>query len=126
MNLREIFSYEISSSAFQKIDGQLNIIGKWCRLTQDSASVFDVWICNSNDLYLGLGQRKLRNIISSLNSSTGEPFHELTGEAWGKVRDREVILRNLSLLGIKKKRRISEKQRKILTERLKVSKPAVR
>lgn len=119
MNLREIFGNDVSSSAFQMIDTELNIVGKWCRITQDSELVFDVWICNHADLNSGLGQRKVRNIISRLNSPAGSPFHELTGEAWGKVRDKEIILENLPVLGIKKKRRVSDEQRKSMALQLK-------
>lgn len=119
MSLRKIFGNDVSSSAFQMIDTELNIVGKWCRITQDSESVFDVWICNHADLYSGLGVRKVRNIISRLNSPAGSPFHELTGEAWGKVRDKEIILQNLPVLGVKKKRRVSDERRKSMALQLK-------
>lgn len=36
----------------------------------------------------------------------------------GKVRDKEIILQNLPLLGIRKKRRISDEQRKKMAEQL--------
>lgn len=119
MNLREIFGNDVSSVAFKLINGELNIIGKWCRITLEDNGVFDVWICNTADIQKGLGAQKVRNIISRLNYPAGSPFHELTGEAWGKVRGKEIILQNLPLLGIKKKRRISDQQRKQMAEQLK-------
>ena len=119
MNLREIFARDVSSVAFKLIDGELNIIGKWCRITLEDNGVFDVWICNTADIQKGLGVRKVRNIVLSLNSTAGSPFHELNGEAWGKVRGKEIILENLPVLGIKKKRRISDEQRKRIAEQLK-------
>lgn len=118
MGLREIFRNDVSSSAFKLIDGELTIVGKWCRLTLDDDGAFDVWICNPDDLYSGLGVRKVRSVISRLNSPAGSPFHELTGEGWGKVRGKELILQNLALLGIKKKRRVSDEQRLALISRL--------
>jgi hypothetical protein len=119
MTLREIFGNDISSTAFKLIDGESTIVGKWCRLTLDDDGVFDVWICNPDDLYSGLGVRKVRNIISRLNSPAGSPFHELTGEAWGKVRDKEIILQSLHLLGIRKRRRVSDERRKSMALQLK-------
>lgn len=113
------FNGRISKKAIQLIDDEWRIVGKWCYVTQDNQTTWDIWICNPADLCQGLGQRKVRNILSGLNSCTGEAFHELTGEAWGKVRGTEIILRNLDLLGIRKKRVISEQQRKALAERLK-------
>jgi hypothetical protein len=44
---------------------------------------------------------------------------ELTGEGYARVRRKEIILENLPLLGIKKKRRISDEQRKRIAEQLK-------
>jgi hypothetical protein len=55
MNLREVFGKNVSSSAFKLIDGELNIIGKWCRITLEDNGVFDVWICNTKDISAGLG-----------------------------------------------------------------------
>jgi hypothetical protein len=119
MSLRKIFGNDVSSSAFKSIDGELNIVGKWCRIALEDNGVFDVWICNTADLNSGLVQKKVRNIVSRLNSQARSPFHELNGEAWGKVRGKEIILENLSVLGIKKKRRISDEQRKRIAEQLK-------
>ena len=119
MSLRKIFGNDVSSVAFKVIDGELNIIGKWCRITLEDNGGFDVWICNTADIQKGLGAQKVRNVISRLNSPAGSPFHELTGEAWGEVKDKEIILKNLPLLGIRKKRRVSDEQRKQMSEQLK-------
>lgn len=118
MNIRHVFGDDVSSVAFKLIDGELNIIGKWCRITLEDNGVFDLWICNTADLQKGLGAQKVRNVISRLNSPVGSTFHELTGEGWGKVRDKEIILQNLPLLGIRRKRRISDEQRKKMAEQL--------
>jgi hypothetical protein len=118
MNLREIFGNNVSSSAFKLIDGELTLIGKWCRIALDDDGKIDLWICNTADMLAGLGVRKVGNIVSRINYRVGSPLRELNGEAWGKVRDKEIILQNLPLLGIKKKRRVSELQRVSLVARL--------
>jgi hypothetical protein len=119
MNLREIFGKDVSSSAFKLIDGELTIVGKWCRIALDDDGEIDLWICNTADMLAGLGTLKLRNVISRINYRVGSTLRELNGEAWGKVRGKEIILENLPVLGIKKKRRVSDEQRKQMTEQLK-------
>lgn len=119
MSLRNIFGKDISSSAFKIIDGELNIIGKYCRITLEDNGVFDVFICNHADIKKGLSTVRVRNVISRLNIPVGSHFHELTGEAWGKVQGKEIILENLPLLGIRKKRSVSDEQRKQMAEQLK-------
>ncbi len=119
MNLREVFGKNVSSSAFKLIDGELNIIGKWCRITLEDNGVFDVWICNTKDISAGLGTRAVRNRLLPFQDRTGTKVVELTGEGYARVRRKEIILENLPLLGIKKKRRISDEQRKRIAEQLK-------
>lgn len=119
MNLREIFGKDISSSAFKIIDGELNIVGRYCRISLEGDGLFDIWICNHADIQKGLSTVRVRNIISRLNPPVGSPFHELTGEAWGRVQGKEIILQNHPLLGIRKKRRVSDEQRKQMAEQLK-------
>ncbi len=112
------FGGRISKKAIQLIDDEWRIVGKWCYVTQDDEHVWDIWICNPADIAAGLGQRKVRNMLHALKSCVGEPFHELTGEAWGKVRGTQLILNNLAVLGIRKKRTVSEKQRNAMVLRL--------
>ncbi len=113
------FEGRISKTAIRQVDDEWRVVGKFCYVTKDeTGDTWDIWICSPSNLVAGLGRRKVRNIISRLESCTGEHFHELTGEAWGKVRGTEIILQNLDHLGIRKKRQISEEQRRKLAERL--------
>ncbi len=106
------FGERISITAIQNIAGEWMIKGKWCFIAPDDGKgeVWDIWICNSDNLCKGLGQRKVKNILHTLNGTVKTPFRELTGEAWGKVRDKGLILQNLHLLGIRKKRQVSPQQ----------------
>ena len=115
MNKTQIFSAfdgKISKTAIQCIDDEWQIKGKWCYVAPDdnNGNVWDIWLCNPNDIAVGLSQRRVRSINHALESTGKMEFNELTGEAWGKVRDKEVILENLKLLGIRKKRIVSPEQ----------------
>jgi hypothetical protein len=108
MNKKELFNafeQKISLKSIVKRNDEYVIVGKFCVIAPLGENRFDVWVCNPNDLYNGLGQRKVSNIAAKLFKSPciGE-FTELTGEGWGVVAGTEIILQNLKLLGIKKKR----------------------
>ena len=112
------FDGKISNTAIQRFDDEWRIVGKWCYVATDDeiGDVWDIWICNPNDIAKGLSQRRVRSIILALESTGKMKFNELTGEAWGKVRDKDVILENLKLLGIRKKREVSPEQARKYTE----------
>lgn len=124
LNLRRIFGGEVSKSAFRNIDGEWNLVGKFCRIIEDSEktknndAIFDVWICNHADLSKGLGTKKLGNIIRSLKLYCSEPFHELSGESYVKVQGTESIIRNLRSLGIRAKRKLTPEQAESIRKRL--------
>ncbi len=122
MNQTEIydaFDGRISKTAIQLVDDEWRIVGNWCYVIYDGNNMWDVWICNPPCLRDGLGQRKVKNIICSFKGVVKTPFRELTGEAYTKVQGTDAILNNLGLLGIRKKRQISEAQRKKQAEHLK-------
>jgi len=110
MGKTEIYNYfnqAISRASIKQDDeGEWQIIGKWCKvsLCDDIPDHFDLFICNPKDMFNGLGTRKLKNIISGLKDASATRFTEVDGEAWGVVAGKEVILANVNLLGIKKKR----------------------
>ena len=117
--LFDAFKGRISKTAIRKVDDEWRIVGKFCFVTKDDdGDVWDIWICSPSNLSAGLGRRKLKHILSGFNLPTGEGFYEATGEAWGKVRGTGIILQNLDLLGIRKKRQLSDAQRIKLAERL--------
>ena len=117
--LYEYFNQKIAKSAIQNIDDDWLVVGKYCRVGLDEDGQIDVWICNHKDIPAGLGTRKVKNILSSLNLTVKTPFMELNGEAWMKTRNKDLILRNLKLLGIRAKRQLSPEALEILRERMK-------
>ncbi len=122
MNKQEIlnaFDQKISLKSIVRRDDEYVIQGKFCVVAPIGNNKFDIWICNPDDLYNGLGQRKVRNIAAKLfKSEVGTTFTELTGEGYGVVAGTEIILQNLELLGIKKKRQISPENAVKLKERM--------
>ncbi len=112
MNKQQLFDYfdqKISKTAINNIDGDWLVTGKFCRIGIDEDGQVDLWICNHRDITKGLGTRKLRNILSTIKSLTTAKIHELNGEAWVKLSDKSVVLLSLPLLGIRKKKVISQK-----------------
>ncbi len=106
--LFDAFSQKISKKSIVNRDGEFVIQGKFCVIAYEPPDLWDIWICNPDDLYSGLTQRKVSGIIASLQKSKGwGVFRELTGEADVRVRDKQLILNNLPVLGIKKKQEYS-------------------
>jgi hypothetical protein len=117
MSLHRIFQSEVSSSAFQVVDGETRIVGKFAQISLMEKGVFDIWL-------VGLGlhplsTRKLNSIIKMFPQ--GVEFRVLTGEAYAQVRDKGVVLESLSLLGIRRKRKLSPVTREKLILRLKTA-----
>jgi len=111
MNKIQLFDYfdqKISMTAINSIDGDWLVTGKFCRIGIDEDGQIDLWICNHKDIAKGLGTKKLRNILSTLKSLTTTAVHELNGEAWMELSDKDVILSSTRLLGIRKKKVISQ------------------
>ncbi len=119
--LSSLFNDKISSTAIQKRDGGLLVIGKFAIITPMD-DVLDVFICNSSDIPMGLGKRKINNIVSKLKKYTQEgSLMMLNGEAYLKVSDINAILFNLKLLGIRQKRKLSDQDKVSLTKRLAIT-----
>lgn len=117
MRLRETFQSEVSSSAFQVVDGETRIVGKFAQIALMEDGLFDVWLVGP-DLQ-PLSTRKLNSIMKMFPQ--GAKFSVLTGEAYTQVRDRDVVLKSLSLLGIRKTRKLSPEAREKLILRLKTA-----
>ncbi len=122
MNKHEIFrafDQKISPKSIVQRNDEYVVQGKFCVVAPLGNNEFDIWICNPDDLYNGLGQRKVRNIAAKLfKSAVGTMFTELTGEGYGVVAGAEIILQNLELLGIKKKRVVSPENLEKLKTRM--------
>ena len=105
----DAFSGAISKTAIVDLDGEYVIRGRWCIIANEG-DLWDIWLCNPKDIVNGLGARKLTNLVGHLNSLVEWPFRELNGEAYTKVAGTALISASLRLLGIKKKRHMSQDQ----------------
>jgi hypothetical protein len=101
---------DASSAAIKCIDDEWMLFGKFCCVTPMKPGVWDLWICNSNNLYGGLGQRKVNNIVRELEKTLlNRTLTICDGEAFVTLHDTELISQNLKLLGIRRKRRVDPK-----------------
>ncbi len=109
-DLYEGFGGEISKLAIVRKNSEWVIQGKNCVIAFIGDNTYDLWICDPDDPQKGLGHTKVRNIVRILlKSAVGTKFRELNGEADTKVQGTDLILQNLNLLGIRKKRYVSDK-----------------
>ena len=116
----ECFDNKIALRCIQYDGCEWGITGKYCRITPLDGERWDLWLCNPKNIAAGLGARRLNRIIRILSGkmpATGL-FTELTGEAYTQHATTELILNNLALLGIFRKKQISAAQRELLVARL--------
>jgi len=126
----------VSPSAIKKIDDEYEIVGKFCRIIMFDEWQIDLWLCNPTNMAKGLSKRKLNNLVSALEvpvESTFNdqvtkpiPFNVLEGEAWINLDLPDLILNNLKLLGIRKRRELTSIQKQSLVERLHIHSRDVR
>ena len=123
MNKKQItksFDNKIAPRCIRYDGCEWGITGKYCRITPLDGERWDLWLCNAENIEEGLRPRRLSNIIRILSEkmpATGL-FRELTGEAYTQHASTELILNNLALLGIFRKKQISAAQRALLVARL--------
>jgi hypothetical protein len=79
-------------------------MGKTSIINLEPGGVIDIWICNPDDILSGIGQKAVRHRLRALKSPNTSAVVELDGEGWVKTRDKDLILRNLELLGFIKAR----------------------
>jgi hypothetical protein len=101
-NIRD-FRKDFSSSAFRKINGDLEIFGKFGRIIQLDDGTFDAWFVGPRPKLLPLSGQRMAVIRKNIPEEWG--LRELTGEAWVQGRGRDFVLHVARLLGVKKKRR---------------------
>ena len=106
----------ISPTAIQERDAEYVIFGKFCIVASLGRNEWDLWICNPKDITKGLTTRKIRILLRKLWQEAS--FTELTGETYAQVQGTDLISNNLDLLGIRKKRQLSEDQLQKMTDRL--------
>jgi len=104
----QAFNYQISKTAIVKdpcVSSDFNIIGRFCIIHPNGNDVWDIWLVGGGWRLDPLGTRKIGFISKQLSKYwINGTFKELCGEAHGKVKGVEGILRNLQLLGIRKHR----------------------
>ena len=118
--LYEFFDKKISMKAIEWVDYEFTVVGKTARVTVDETGEIDLFICNHKDMSAGLGVKALRNRLQAAQSQINRSVTELNGEAYIKTRDKDVVLRNLRMFGIRKKVEFSkeslENKRKAIME----------
>ena len=128
MTQSEIFSAfggRISISAIRLLDDGWEIVGKWCRILR-IGDRWDVFVCNPDDMYSGLSQRKVKAIIDGVQKrlrEVGKPhkngvWRVLDGEAYTQALDADQIVETLDLLGVRKARKLSVTQRQAMAKRM--------
>ena len=120
----ELFDYcdqKISQKCITFDGSEWGITGRFCRITPLDGIYWDLWLCNPKKIADGLSQRMVTSKIAVLEEKSPQKLHftVLTGEAYTQGATKELILETLSLLGIPRKRRVSEEQRHKLAARLK-------
>lgn len=117
MTKEDIFNYfdqKISKVCFIPEDepGNYMLVGKFCIIQEHSENIWDILICNQKNMKKGLGTGKVRNIASVLvETAVKDTYREMNGEASMLVQGNETILNNLKILGIRRKRIVSEEQK---------------
>jgi len=117
----DFFDKKISKSAIRKWDDGFSVIGNTCIVNLEPDGVIDVWICNPEDMYAGLGQKAVKHRRRAFESYDTSAVIKLDGEAWVKTRDKNLVLRNLKLLGIRKRAERSPESHKAMIENLKLA-----
>lgn len=107
--LKEVSRNSFAHSAYRLIDDEPTIVGKWCRCTYLDHGLWDVWLCNPENIAAGLTVRKVRSIHAQItqNSRGPGPFRELTGEGVYLGMPTDVLILNRIVLGIPKRRAVS-------------------
>jgi len=114
--LRELFSDKVSSSAFRKIDDEWMVVGKYGEITVLDSGKIDVFVRHPERE--PLGTRRINIICNSLAAYTlPGRMAKLDGEAW--MQFDELPDSAFKVLGVRRKMRYSDEQRKVMAERMK-------
>ena len=111
-SLRALTRGELSDRCIQKIEGEWQLVGTYCRCTLlPDGDAWDVWVCNPADLRAGLGQRRVRAIRKSMPDLK---FTELTGEGFFPRVPTARLLDSRVNLGLRKRARFSDEHKEKL------------
>jgi len=106
--LYEFFDKKISMKAIEWVDYEFMVVGKTARISVDETGEIDIFICNHHDLKEGLGARALTNRLQALQDPAARLVVELNGEGYIKTRVKDKIYQSLKLLGIRRKKVMSQ------------------
>lgn len=101
MSLRDEFGNNFSRSAFQTIDGEQYIVGRWGRISRLDDGSYDAWFIGPNRS--PLSNQKLALIRKSVSLARG--LRVLTGEAYAQGKGRAFVLVMAPICGVRKKKR---------------------
>lgn len=113
MNIRHEFRDQVSSGSFEVIDDELRLIGKYGQVVLNG-DVYDIWFIKPK--LESISTRKLGYILRNLPKELC--LTRLNGEAYAITKDKGVVLKTLSLLGVRVKRKLSREAIIQLIERL--------
>lgn len=113
---------ELSRKNYQIEYDDLYLIGKYAKCDPNpDGETWDVWLCNPKNMEKGLTRKRVRSIKARIEAlgRVGSPFRELDGEGVWSCMPTDTLLSAASCLGLRRKRRTSEKQLAEMTARLK-------
>lgn len=119
----------VSPTAMYDTGDGYEIIGKFCSVYVFENGNIDLMLQNNSGTDEGLSKRKLKSLLSALEVPTKCSFNDQTkkdirftladGQAWVTLNLPDLVLNNLKVLGIRKKRKVSSSQKQTLVRRLK-------
>lgn len=107
MTLRQRFKDDFASSAFQTYCGDDAIIGKFGVIVELEDNYYDCWFVYPDGS--PLSERKLTILEENTKEIGG--IIRLTGEAYTQGRGESFVREIAPYVGVKKKKRVSEKQK---------------
>ena len=113
MNIND-FKNDVSSSAYKKVDGEIKIIGKNGEVTLMDDE-FDIFIIRPK--LQPHSERMLSSLIKKLPSNLR--VTRLNGEAYLKCKDVELVREMFPILGIRKRKTLSNDVRERLSKNMK-------
>jgi hypothetical protein len=110
-NLKELFKNNFAKTAFKHDEAeysQYQVVGKYCIISLEGTEeepILDIWLTN---LTKSLSPRKITFMVSLFDNVL--LWNILEGEAIAKTFDMDFIIRNRTVLGIRKKKILTEDQ----------------
>lgn len=112
--LKAEFGKDFASTAFQVVDGEPRIVGKFGNIALIDG-IYDIWLVQPD---LGpLTEHKLTAISKKWPAREG--FLRLSGEGMAQTPSSEIIRQIAPILGVRKRRKLSSEARAELRDRVK-------